>query len=88
MQDVVETMIARQLGSVHGCPWRPHISENDVRSLNENNLTNRNFHSHQNVSKLGEESPYTLYPIFKDLLSSVLEVQQDAHPMRMLSNLL
>ena len=48
MQDVVDAVLARQLESVPGMSRRPHNSENDVRSLNENNLTNRNFHSHQN----------------------------------------
>ena len=58
MQDVVETVIARQLGSAPGMSRKPQNSENDVRSLNENNLMNRNFHSHQNLSEPEEARLY------------------------------
>ena len=56
MQNVVETVLARLLGSVPGMSRRPHTSKIDVHSLNEDNLINRNFHSHQNVSEPEEES--------------------------------
>ena len=37
MQDVVETVLARQLGNVSGMSKRPHNSENDVRNPIEDN---------------------------------------------------
>ena len=59
MQDFVEAVLARQLESVPTMSSRPHNSENDIRSLNENNMTNRNFHSRQNLMEPDDESPYT-----------------------------
>ena len=63
MQGVVETMLARQLESIPGTCRRPHNPENDVRSLNQNNLTNSSSHFHQNLLEPGDKSPYDLSAI-------------------------
>ena len=59
MQSVVETVLARQLECVQPMSKRPYNSGNDMRNLNEDNLTNRDFHSQQNLTERQEESPYT-----------------------------
>ena len=62
MQDVVEAVLARQFR-------RTHNSETDVRNLNDNNLTNMNFHSHHNLMKPEEEGPYMVTRDFESQTS-------------------
>ena len=74
MQDAVETVLARQLACVLGMFRRPDNSGNDSRSLNENNLMNRNFHSHQNLSEPGEESPYNVLDDLASEMNILIEI--------------
>ena len=52
VQIVIEAVLARQSERVSTVYRRPHISGNDVQNCDEDNMTNRDFQPHQNLTEL------------------------------------
>ena len=70
MQGVVVAIISRQLESVSPLSRRPQNMEGDERSVDENNIQNRNFCSRQNVMEPEVESPYSVN--FNDFILNIV----------------
>ena len=59
VQNVHETVLAKQSERVPAMSRRPHNSGNDAQNCDVDNMTSRDFQSCQNLTELHEESPYT-----------------------------
>ena len=65
VQNVFEAVLARQSERVPTVYMRPHNSGNDVQNCDEDNMTNRDFQSHQTSTELYEGSPYLVTGAFE-----------------------
>ena len=59
MQNGIETVMARQSEFVPTMSKSSYRSGNDERNCDEDNMTNRNFLSNQNLTEPQEESHYS-----------------------------
>ena len=75
VQNVVENVLARQSERVATMSRRPHNSGNDAQICDGDNASNRDFQSHQNLSELHEESPYSRLSINLNIILETLGLQ-------------